>query len=805
MLAPLYAQRNGDAQPRGRRDRPRAHRHRLAVAARGDVPQVRAHVQLADRATWTRYPEYRFACSQAQQYAWIKERNPDLYAADPGSASRAAQFVPVGGTLGRARLQHALRRVARPAVPATASASSSASSAGAAASSGTRTSSATTGSCRRSCASAGITRFLTQKLSWNAFNRPTYHTFLWQGIDGSEVLAHFPPADTYNGEASVAGAPLETARDYKDHDRSRTSLLLFGYGDGGGGPTQADARGAAPRGRPPGASAHDAAHERGVLRARSRPRTTDWPVVVGELYFEYHRGTYTSQAATKRGNRRERARCCTTPSCSPRSRHWRGAGLPARRDRRACGSCCCCNQFHDILPGLVDRARSTRTPSATTRDPASGESLRERRSPRSPAAPRVARQHGRRSRGARSSVTRRSEPSLVAAPPLGRGRVERPDEPVALTEVDGLAARERAPARTSSTRAARLRASSTRRAGREALAGAGERRRDLRGPAGRTGTPGTWIRSTWRRARTVAPATCLARRHARAAARRDRVRAHVGERSAARRRSGSTPMRDASSSTATVDWQREHKMLKVLLPGERAQPERDLRDAVRRGRAPDALHDVVRPRPLRGPGAPLGRPVRARLRSRAADRLEVRLQHASATRCASACCARRGCRTRWPTWASTRSLRDLSARGGWQDGGVVAEARRLQRAAARGRPPRSTESFASRRRPEPRARHDQARRSARMRSSCGCTRRTGRADTRALRLGLRRDQRGGRHPARGRDRRGAVRRLGDRARLPPVRDHHADAAPLGLGAGHSGERTGQQEILSSPLRKPNLR
>ena len=51
---------------------------------------------------------------------------------------------------------------------------------------------------------AGIARFLTQKLSWNRFNPPEHHTFTWQGIDGSEVLTHFPPHDTYNAEATVA-------------------------------------------------------------------------------------------------------------------------------------------------------------------------------------------------------------------------------------------------------------------------------------------------------------------------------------------------------------------------------------------------------------------------------------------------------------------------------------------------------------------------------------------------------------------------------------------------------------------------
>ena len=84
---------------------------------------------------------------------------------------------------------------------------------------------------------AGITRFLTQKLSWNRFNRPEHHTLMWQGDDGSEVLAHYPPADTYNSEVTVPEL-LKVTRAYRDHDHARTSLLVYGYGDGGGGPTR---------------------------------------------------------------------------------------------------------------------------------------------------------------------------------------------------------------------------------------------------------------------------------------------------------------------------------------------------------------------------------------------------------------------------------------------------------------------------------------------------------------------------------------------------------------------------------------
>jgi len=83
--------------------------------------------------------------------------------------------------------------------------------------------------------SAGIEYFLTQKLSWSVFNKFPHSTFFWQGIDGSYVLIHFPPADTYNSNGSLKEVMMSQSN-FKDKGRSNSSLLLFGDGDGGGGP-----------------------------------------------------------------------------------------------------------------------------------------------------------------------------------------------------------------------------------------------------------------------------------------------------------------------------------------------------------------------------------------------------------------------------------------------------------------------------------------------------------------------------------------------------------------------------------------
>lgn len=76
---------------------------------------------------------------------------------------------------------------------------------------------------------------MTQKLSWSVYNKFPHHSFYWKGIDGSSIYTHFPPADTYNGCGSVEEI-MKNIENFNDKGRSNTALLLFGEGDGGGGP-----------------------------------------------------------------------------------------------------------------------------------------------------------------------------------------------------------------------------------------------------------------------------------------------------------------------------------------------------------------------------------------------------------------------------------------------------------------------------------------------------------------------------------------------------------------------------------------
>jgi alpha-mannosidase len=292
------------------------------------------------------YPEHVFAASQAQHYAWAAERDPALWDAIRERVARG-QWIPVGGTwiepdcnlpsgeslarqllYGQRFFERELGRrcteLWQPDVfgyP---------------------------GQLPQLMCLAGIERFLTQKLSWNRFNPPEHHTFTWQGIDGSEVLTHFPPADDYNATATVAELRRDV-RAYRDHERSRHSLLVFGHGDGGGGPTREmlerlrrarDLRGL------PRTTLRTPQAFFDLLRDDAGPLHT----IVGELYFEYHRGTYTTQAALKAGNRRaEEALHDAELLCAVATR-LHGAPYP-RDELDGLWRVLLLNQFHDILPG----------------------------------------------------------------------------------------------------------------------------------------------------------------------------------------------------------------------------------------------------------------------------------------------------------------------------------------------------------------------------------------------------------------------------------------------------------------------
>ncbi|XP_038562144.1 alpha-mannosidase 2C1 [Micropterus salmoides] len=244
-------------------------------------------------------PEFVFTCSQAQQFQWVKSWYPGLFSQIQNYVKKG-RFIPVGGTWvemdgnlpsgesmvrqfleGQRFFNHEFGIYCKEFwLPDTFGYS------------------AQLPQIMQGC---GISNFLTQKLSWNLVNTFPHNTFFWEGLDGSTVLTHFPPGNTYEMKGKVEDL-VKTVKNNKDKGRANHSAVLFGFGDGGGGPTQLmldrlhrvqDTDGL------PKVQTSSPEKLFSQLQADSALLCT-W---AGELFLELHNGTYTTQAQIKRRNR----------------------------------------------------------------------------------------------------------------------------------------------------------------------------------------------------------------------------------------------------------------------------------------------------------------------------------------------------------------------------------------------------------------------------------------------------------------------------------------------------------------------
>ncbi|MEU6282844.1 glycoside hydrolase family 38 C-terminal domain-containing protein [Streptomyces sp. NPDC047028] len=291
-------------------------------------------------------PDFVFAMSQAQQWAWVKEHRPEVWArvkkavADgrfvpaggmwvesdtnmPGSEAMARQFVHgkrffldefgveneeawLPDTFGFAA---GLPQIIR---------------------------------------AAGSKWLLTQKISWSQTNSFPHHTFRWEGIDGTRIFTHFPPVDTYN--CSMKGSEIaHAARNFKDRGRARHSLAPTGWGDGGGGTTREMVAKAARLRDLEGSATVNWETPRAFFE-KAEAEYPDAPVWVGELYLELHRATLTSQAKTKQGNRRSEHLLREAELWAATAAVRTGSAYPYEELDRIWKTVLL-HQFHDILPG----------------------------------------------------------------------------------------------------------------------------------------------------------------------------------------------------------------------------------------------------------------------------------------------------------------------------------------------------------------------------------------------------------------------------------------------------------------------
>ena len=255
-----------------------------------------------------RYPEHRFCASQAQQYKWLEMYYPSAFDRVKDHVKNR-RFHPIGGSwvehdtnmpsgeslvrqfvYGQRFFQSRFgERSTTFWLPDTFGYSSQ---------------------LPQLSRLAGMSRFFTQKLSWNNINNFPHTTFNWVALDGSQVLCHMTPCETYTADANF-GDVVRSVTQHKSMDQDPSSLLVFGKGDGGGGPTWEQlerlrrCRGVSDTvGKLARVRMGDSVDDFFAKLERRAASGTEFATWFGELYFELHRGTYTTQANNKKNNRK---------------------------------------------------------------------------------------------------------------------------------------------------------------------------------------------------------------------------------------------------------------------------------------------------------------------------------------------------------------------------------------------------------------------------------------------------------------------------------------------------------------------
>ncbi|MCH2138699.1 MAG: glycosyl hydrolase-related protein [Phycisphaerales bacterium] len=293
-----------------------------------------------------RYENFCFTASQAQQYAWLEEDDPALFNAIaarvqegrweaggtmwvepdcqvPSGESLIRQFIH--GTawwqdrFGAAGSQSVLFLPDTFGFPA---------------------------SLPQLVKLAGLERFITNKICWNEVTAFPFVDFTWQGIDGTRIASHFTPGHTYNAELEpkdLVGAQANAMADR--HGRSTAWMQPYGWGDGGGGPTDTMVERARWSGSAPGLPQVTM----GTLGGFTRPESVTPPAIWdGELYLEMHRGTFTSHGWLKRANLQAEESLRLAELLSVGDAVGR---IETRRALVEAWRRLLLQQFHDILPG----------------------------------------------------------------------------------------------------------------------------------------------------------------------------------------------------------------------------------------------------------------------------------------------------------------------------------------------------------------------------------------------------------------------------------------------------------------------
>jgi alpha-mannosidase len=298
-------------------------------------------------ALMERYPDYIFGASQPQLYQWMKDLYPQLYkkirakVAEGRWETQGAMWIEPDTNLagGEALVRQILygKRFFREEF-------------------GTNPEMlwlpdvfGYTAALPQILKKAGVDYFLTIKLSWNTVNTFPHHTFFWQGIDGTRILAHMPPEGTYNSSAAPR-AIMAAENTYADEAVSEHCALLFGIGDGGGGPGTEHLERLAREKNLDGLAPVVQEPMETFFRRLSQEANGQYKTWVGELYLEKHQGTYTTQARSKRYNRKVELALRELELVATLAHLATEYHYPAQ-ELDAIWKEVLLYQFHDILPG----------------------------------------------------------------------------------------------------------------------------------------------------------------------------------------------------------------------------------------------------------------------------------------------------------------------------------------------------------------------------------------------------------------------------------------------------------------------
>lgn len=302
-----------------------------------------------------RYPEYKFTASTAQQYAWLENLYPKLfkkvqkYVAD-------GRFIPIGGTWvendanlpsGEAFVRQFLygqryfksrfgNRCTVFWLPDTFGYN---------------------GQIPQIARNAGADYFFTQKLGWSNINRFPHNTMMWAGLDGTQIITHMTPVNNYDSMCGVDDIQ-RGVKNNQDLAVQPTALLLFGRGDGGGGPSEPNlealrrARAVYNNGFSDMPKVHSGKtpldfFENVCKSTENGERLATWN---GEIYLEFHRGVYTSHGSIKKWNRKLEIMMSQLEWLTTLASLVADSTYP-KDDIDSLWEPLLLNQFHDVLPG----------------------------------------------------------------------------------------------------------------------------------------------------------------------------------------------------------------------------------------------------------------------------------------------------------------------------------------------------------------------------------------------------------------------------------------------------------------------